>query len=153
MYRQQAGSCCSKHHRTAARGWDMGPLPSLMNPQLRPNHETKSNLGLHHVLSHFTPFSVGRHFSGQAWMELLCTTDSCPSVTIGAPGCQRTLCRTVILTSHCCNGWWALENFSSSLRAINIDSHWHFNQYKEIQLYCLLRAWPYSLAQHLSMLL
>lgn len=51
----------------------MGPLPSLMKLQLRPNHEKKLNSDVYHVLPHFTLFSVGRRFSGQAWMELLCT--------------------------------------------------------------------------------
>ena len=42
-------------------------------PPVNFQHETKLNLGLYHVISHFILFTVGMCYSGQAWMELLCT--------------------------------------------------------------------------------
>lgn len=51
----------------------MGPFPSLIKLQLGPSHETRLSLSPYYVPPDFCLFSVGRHFSDQAGIELLHT--------------------------------------------------------------------------------
>lgn len=101
----------------------MGPLPSRMKLPLGPNHATKLNLGPYRVPPHFALFSAGRHFSGQAGMELVCTLPDFPVRQLGHQDArdhyavQQSASHTAIKTDE------YYKKLGSSLRAIIINSH------------------------------